>query len=834
MATDVPSVGLLLALPLIAGVSLGVAAPIPPVPCAWVALGLYVAAAAAWSVNRHRTCAVLAGAVALAAGAGLGGDAERSAVRPSLRDVLDRAIGGVRLDSLGPEGDHDPVLLRATLAEDAGVMEDSASLRVTARALRIDGRWCDVEGGVQLSVSGDLFRRHAVDWRAGRTIEATVTFRRPARYLNPGVPDLERDLALRGTALLGSIKSALLVDVIRSGSTVEEWSAGARARIRRAIERWVSTLNPLSGAIVTAVLIGDRAGLPGQVRERLQAAGTYHVIAISGGNIAILAGLAVGLLMVGGIRGRMAAMAAALSLLAYAQIVAAGPSVWRATAMAVLYLVARAVDHRTPPWQAIAVAAALMMVVDPLDVRDAGFILTFGATAALVESARGFTRRSAATAGRLRRSLGAHGLVAPKRRSREGGWVLASVVASLAVEAALMPAAASLFSRVTFTGVGLNLLAVPLMAVVQVAGMLVVLLDALGVSAAAAGWCAHLAASSIVSSAGFVDVVPWLSARVPPPAAGWMGVYYASLLTVWFGRRTCIRALAFVPLAAAGAVIVSGWTMPADTAAGRLRLTMLDVGQSEAMLLELPNGPRILIDSGGAPFGDGFDIGARVVAPALWWRGLRTLDGAVITHGDPDHLGGALLLAPIFRPQWLWEGVVVPTHAPMASVRDAAARAGARVETLRAGEERTFGEARLRVLHPPEPDWERPRVRNDDSVVMEVVYRDVAILLTGDISSEVERTLIPHLTPARHRILKVAHHGSRTSSSTTLLEAWRPQLALISAGRGNSFGHPTSQVLDRLAAIGARVLRTDRHGQITVETDGRTVVATSYVEETVK
>jgi competence protein ComEC len=816
----VPSIGLLVALPLIAGVSLAVAARVPALPWGWVSVAFYVAAVASWHVNCRRACAVLAAAVALVAGAALGADAERVATTPSLRDVLDDAIGGVRLTSLGPEGDHDPLLLRATLVEDAGVMDDFASLRAAARAVRVEGRWRDVEGGVQLSVSGALFRSHAGGWRAGRTIEAPVTYRRPARYLNHGVPDLERDLARRGTALFGSIKSALLVDVVHRGSVVAEWSAEARGRIRRSIERWVTPFNPLSGAIVTAVLIGDRAGLPVHVRERLQAAGTYHVIAISGGNIAILAGLAVGLLMVGGIRGRAAAAIAALSLLTYAQVVAAGPSVWRATAMAVLYLAARAVDHRTPPWQAIAVAAALMVVVDPLDVRDAGFILTFGATAALVEGARWWSRRAPGADGLARRSFSG------------GGWVLASLVASLAVEAALMPAAAWLFSRVTFAGVGLNLLAVPLMGVVQVAGMAVVALEAIDVPATAAGWCAHAAASAIVSSAGLVDAVPWVSSRVPPPGAGWVAAYYVSLLTVWFSRRPWPRMAAAVPLAAAGAVIASGWRPSPDGPADRLRLTMLDVGQSEAMLLELPRGPRILIDSGGAPFGDGFDIGGRVVAPVLWWRGLRTLDGVLITHGDPDHLGGAITLAPIFRPRWFWEGIVVPTHEPMARVRAAAARGGARVEALRAGEERTFGGTRLRVLHPPAPDWERPRVRNDDSVVVEVVYRDVAILLTGDISSEVERALVPHLTPAKHRILKVAHHGSRTSSSTTLLEAWRPELALISAGRGNSFGHPTPQVLDRLAAINARVFRTDRHGQITVETDGRTVVATSYVGET--
>ena len=142
---------------------------------------------------------------------------------------------------------------------------------------------------------------------------------------------------------------------------------------------------------------------------------------------------------------------------------------------------------------------------------------------------------------------------------------------------------------------------------------------------------------------------------------------------------------------------------------------------------------------------------------------------------------------------------------------------------VRAGEAVDRGGVRWRVLHPPEPDWERRRVRNDDSVVVEAVHGDVAILFTGDVGAAVERAIVPRLTAAPIRVLKVAHHGSRTSTSRELLEAWRPQLALISAGRGNTFGHPAPEVVRRLEAIGARVLRTDRDGQITVTTDGRTL-----------
>ena len=120
-------------------------------------------------------------------------------------------------------------------------------------------------------------------------------------------------------------------------------------------------------------------------------------------------------------------------------------------------------------------------------------------------------------------------------------------------------------------------------------------------------------------------------------------------------------------------------------------------------------------------------------------------------------------------------------------------------------------------------------MRNDDSVVLEVLYGDVALLLTGDIGADVERQILPQLTPARTRILKVGHHGSRTSTSAELLAAWRPDIAIISCGRGNAFGHPAPEVLERLAQVATKVLRTDLYGQITVETDGKHVSVRTFV-----
>jgi competence protein ComEC len=527
----------------------------------------------------------------------------------------------------------------------------------------------------------------------------------------------------------------------------------------------------------------------------------------------VLAGLSFGLLALAGVHGRARALITIAILLVYAQIAAAGPSVWRATTMAIVYLSARLLDHRTPPWQATTLAAGVMTVVSPLDVRNAGFILTFGATGALLESAR-----------RISTSL--------KKLPTPVRWFAASIGASLAVELALTPVSAQSFSRVTLAGPLLNLLAVPLMAVAQVAGMAVAGFDAWPAIARGGGWLAAVAASGIVESARFVEAVPALAWRVPRPGSLLLLVYYGSLLVGLFAKAAWLRLAAAASLVCALACIIGVAPRRHAPPVRGFQLTVFDVGQGEAMLLQSGTS-RLQIDAGGQPFGSGsFDIGARVVAPALWAHALSRLDALLATHGDPDHIGGAPVVLETFRPRLFWEGIVVPRHEASRGLRERAEAAGAGPRVLRRGESFRWGDARVRVLHPPAPDWERPRVRNDDSVVLDVMCGEVALLLTGDIGAEVEREIVPELMPARIRILKVGHHGSRTSTSQELLDHWRPDIAIISCGRGNTFGHPAPGVLARLESIGARIYRTDLDGQITIDTDGKIVSLQTFTGRT--
>ena len=625
-------------------------------------------------------------------------------------------------------------------------------------------------------------------------------------------------LARRGTILAGGVKSAALVEVRAPGSAAHEAAAAVRLRTRRAVERHVGSRSSRSAAIVVAILIGDRAGLDEEVERRLQEAGTYHVIAISGGNIAILAALAVFAFRSLGARRRTTSLAVIALLVSYAFVVGAEPSVTRATVMAVLFLGARLADFKTGPVNALAASAALLLAASPCSAGEVGFALTFGATLGILVGAR----------------LVGAGRSVPRWARGPFGLLLASVSAELA----LIPVSAWAFSRVTFAGLVLNFAAIPLMTVAQVAGMAVVPLDAAWPAAASvAGFAAHLGAEGLVRSADLVALAPWLSYRLPPPHPLAIAVYYLAW-AAWLvppragatprGVRLRRGSAAFLVGGSLLWILVEPRTLLWPGISGRLRVVVLDVGHADAILVQLPDRRSLLVDAGGALVGGSFDIGGRVVAPALWALGTRRLDALVLTHGDPDHLGGAASVVRDFRPREVWEGVPVPGLAALQSVRRDAEALGARWRTRAAGDRTSLGDVSLTVWHPPPPEWERQRVRNDDSLVLELRYRDVSVVLPGDIGRDVEATLAPHLSPAPLCVLKVPHHGSATSSTAAFLAALAPRVAILSAGPGTRV---SDAVLQRYAGHGVRLFRTDRDGAVTLTTDGHTVTLETYTGE---
>lgn len=738
-----------------------------------------------------------------------GSTALNDALRPSLRTLLNERLGGFDIDTIDIERHETPMMIEGRLVSDATPTEDGATARMAIERVWLSDCPEAAEAGVSLTIAGGLTAQSLGEWRAGRIIRAPAVLRRPARYLDKGVPDQERLLARRGIALVGSVKSAALVQIIAHGSWFDEAAAEVRARVRQSLGKYVGTRDRQSAAIAIAILIGDRGSLDPDVEQRLQQAGTYHVIAISGGNIAIVAGLILAVLWLIGIRDGWAAAAAVATLSAYAFIAGGGSSVMRATVMAGIYLLLRVIDQRTAPVHAMSLTAVAILIATPLSIADVGLWLTFGATAAIIASASRITLPAA------------HWLRAPA----------ALLLASLSAEVLLTPIAAMIFQRITVAGLGANLVAVPCMAVAQVAAMVTTAADWLHLAAIAslAGWIAHISIYALVGSARLVDWAPWLTWRVPSPSAIVIVSYYLAVVTWCLSSRLSIRKIALnLVIGLFLWIAIAPATLARRFGDGKLHLTMMDVGQGDALLVTLPNGRTLMMDAGGVSAGGGFDIGDRVLGPAIRYRGINRIDYLAISHGDLDHIGGAVALARDFSPSEIWYGTFVNHHAPTIALQSVADRQNAGWRWLLAGDHLDFGGVELRVHAPGPPDWQRQKVRNNDSLVIELRYGRVSMLLTGDIGEEVERALIPTLDLLPIVVLKSPHHGSGTSSSQEFIDAIKPRLVVISCGRGNSFGHPVDAVVDRYKAAGAEVLRTDQVGQIEVVTDGTSLAATTF------
>jgi competence protein ComEC len=694
------------------------------------------------------------------------------------------------------------VLVDGTLAADAASADAGVRLIIDVHRIQTGAGSRQTAGRIQANVTGELAGPLMASWTRGRRIAAPVVLRRPQIFLNPGAADLTWQQLRQRSDLVGSIKSASLVDVT-PGARWQEAAASVRRHVRAANARYLLPRGEQAAAIAAAILIGDRAGLSDDVERRLQAAGTYHVIAISGGNVALLAALCFWALRLV-IRSPRAGSLICMSVIAaYGVVVGGEASVTRAVVAACIYLAVGLAGLRAAAVNVLSLVALVLVVADPLMVIDVGAWLSFGATLGIILWA---------------------GAIASVVKVR-------LLAATLAAEVMLLPVAAAVFSRVSVAGLLCNFVAIPAMAVVQIASMAVVCLAAWPGAASWPAIAADLASRILINSAQIVDVAPWLSWRVPPPSFVVVALFYGSVLSIgrvapWARKRPWTRmVMAVAPAALSSVVLFAPMLERAQPAAGVLRITTLDVGQGDAILVQTPGHHAVLIDCGGTS--GTFDIGGRIVVPAVWASGVRRLDWLTFTHPDIDHIGGALSVADDLSPREIWEGVPVPPHASRVALL-ARARSRAIVwRQLLAGHAFEAGGVLFEVRHPPPPEWERQRTRNDDSLVLRLRYGDADVWLTGDAGAEYERHEVATLNGEEHsaplRILKVGHHGSLSSTSFPFLRALRPQIALVSAGRANLFGHPAPDIVARLEDAGAEVFRTDLEGAIVLETDGRAV-----------
>jgi len=578
---------------------------------------------------------------------------------------------------------------------------------------------------------------------------------------------------------------------------------GALARLSGAIRLRVEDAYTAAGpesqggrqgkALARALVLGDVSGFPLEWKRGLRVTGVYHLMSVSGVHVALVAGAV--WLLGGWLPRRIRLLLALASILLYLLLVGPLPALVRAAVMGALAVAALLAERPPAAANALGWAAILLLIDQPDLALSPAFQLTVAATAGLL-------------------------LIAPPLAERwrnrvVPSWLTKSIAASVGAQLATLPWALPRFYMLSPLAPWLNLPAVPWTGLALIAA-----LAWTAVALVSPSWAGSLLPVLDLLAAPF----SWPS-RTPPEvwlpvplalSAGWAWLLAAALGALLF--LPVRRGLVVLGAGAAclGVCAAAGWPEPARRDP---ELAMIDVGQGDSILLR--DGDRaILVDGGGW---DGGDLGGRVLLPALLGEGVRRLDALVMTHPDLDHCGGLVDIGAYLSVGEVW---MAPGWDPAGCAGKLMALPGARLRLLSKGYRTTLGRWRLTVLHPEADD--RHEV-NERSLVLLAEVHGRRVLLTGDIESWAEH----HLADCCARdlkadILKVAHHGSRTSSSYTFLEAAAPRLALISAGVKNLYHHPASEIVERLQEHGARILRTDRNGEVVIRfrEDGRMGIET--------
>lgn len=707
----------------------------------------------------------------------------------------------------------------------------------------------EVGEGLRMNLSQG---RVAERFEYGERIRFRAAPRAPRSFQNPGSFDYGAWLAARGIYWQARLEPKTGIERLagRCGGRFK----GMVERMRAGALRRIDALYAGDGyrkAMMKGLLLGEASEIRRAWVEGFRQTGTYHALVISGSHVAFVAGVFLVYLRRFRYGETTVLLAACLTAWIYALVSGGEPPVTRTAAGFTLAMVARWHSRRVSLLHILAVVAVVFLVLEPWQVAEAGFQLSFMAVAAIGAVAMPWLEDFVSPASKAAQALKetesrtVSGRAAeiwlvelklaaetvslatgwPAQRCRKWmGWFLGAgvlalelFVVSAAIQLALALPMVLYFHRLSLTGLSANVLATPVITLAIPAGFLAIMTGW--------GWAAGLAA-------WLLDAGTWIVSRhgewepywrMPDPPI-WLSFALAAstaaLGVALVARRWRLSAFG-LNLALLASVVAHPFSPRVER--GYFELAAIDVGQAESLHLALPDGRSMLVDTGGfaGPAGQQrtrLDPGEDVVSPYLWQRGIKRLEVVAISHFHSDHCGGLKAVMKNFRPKELWAGLI--PEQMRADVEGWAREAGTKIRQWKRGERARLGGVEFEALTGADQGGDGA-AKNNDSLVLRADYGRHGFLLTGDIEKVVERELLDKGAVKRSDVLKVAHHGSSRSNLNEFLDAARPAVALISAAGNDWMRLPSEKVVTALRERKAIVLRTDRDGLVWVRTDGR-------------
>ena len=742
-----------------------------------------------------------------------------------------------------------------------------------------EGSLVPARGGLRVSFAGSPDQLAAPDVHAGDELVITTEAKRPQIYRDDGAFDRRAYLEQQNIDLVATLRAAELMErTTVSPTTAATLLAHVRRRLRDEIDTLFSSRPQVDG-VLRAMLLGDRSFVERTESIDFQKTGVFHVLVVAGLHVGALALFLFWMGRVLRLTPFWTALTTLTLLFAYVAVVEQRPPVLRAALMTALVVMGGLFFRRLDLLNSAGMAALILLIARPLAVRDSSFQLTFLAIGCIAGLAapwleknlqpyvkalrawRDVTRDAAhePRAAQFRIDLRATArwisLRVPGPLENFSGEMLARglaaslrvcelLVITLALQIGMLPLMARDFHRVTLSAPLVNLAAVPITGIVVPLGFLTLgsgfLSPAVGkLLAAPLAWVTALLLQVVQWFAHF----PRWSYRIPGPPVLLVVVFLTAGVLLAMTARSSHSWSRWVSRSAAGVLGLSALTIALFPfsprwSAGRLELTVLDVGQGDALFVVSPHGRTLLIDGGGGFIGfsgheehNRIDPGEEAVSPYLWSRGFQKLDVVALTHAHQDHIGGLAAILDNFRVGTLWIGREVESGTLAALENLAREKKIPIVHEVR-GKAFSWDSVEAQLLWPEiSPQTVGISAKNNDSLVLHLKYGKQGMMLPGDAEKQAESSILSDNseTAIRADVLKVGHHGSKNSTTPEFLAAVHPSVAVISAGEDNPYGHPSTELLDRLESAGVRILRTDRDGAVHVLTDGKRLEISCFV-----